>query len=95
MNHNPAVHHEHQESQRSLLEQEVILGNVEHEHAISMTMVFHGGYTETILFSFWQIDSLAGLVVAMVALLVLSAVLELVKLAKSKLSDRDLVESDR
>ena len=95
MNHNPAVHHEHQESQRSLLEQEVILGNADHDHATSMTMVFHGGYNETILFSFWEINSLAGLVVSMVALLVLSAVLELVKVAKSKLSDRGLKESDR
>ena len=25
---------------------------------MGMAMYFHGGYTETILFSFWQIDSI-------------------------------------
>lgn len=41
-----------------------------------MSMAFHGGYNETILFEQWKIDSLAGLLWSMLVIFVMAALYE-------------------
>ena len=47
-----------------------------------MMMYFHGGYTEVILFDFWRIDSVGGLVGSMFACFVLGILYEGIKFAR-------------
>ena len=44
-----------------------------------MKMYFHGGYEEVILFDFWRINTLGGLIGSMVACFVLGIVYEFIK----------------
>ena len=44
-----------------------------------MKMYFHGGYEEVILFDFWRINSLGGLIGSMVACFVLGIIYEFIK----------------
>lgn len=41
-----------------------------------MSMAFHGGYNETILFSWWKIDSISGLIYSMLLIFVAAALYE-------------------
>ena len=41
-----------------------------------MKMYFHGGYNEVILFSFWRISSVAGLVGSMIGCFLLGVLYE-------------------
>lgn len=41
-----------------------------------MSMAFHGGYTETILFEQWKIDSLSGLLWSMLLIFIMAALYE-------------------
>ena len=50
-----------------------------------MAMYFHGGYTETILFSFWKIDSVGGLVGSMVGCFLLAVIYEGLKFYREHL----------
>ncbi len=47
-----------------------------------MTMYFHGGYNEVILFDFWRINSVAGLVGSMIGIMVMAVAYEAVKFSK-------------
>ena len=44
-----------------------------------MKMYFHGGYEEVILFDFWRINTLGGLIGSMVACFVLGIIYEFIK----------------
>lgn len=39
-------------------------------------MLFHGGYHETILFNFWQISTIDGLIISMAGVIVMAAFYE-------------------
>ncbi|XP_058454366.1 high affinity copper uptake protein 1 [Malaya genurostris] len=61
----------------------VATGHGDHEHGSPehllhhmMSMSFHGGYNETILFDQWKIDSLAGLLWSMLLIFILAALYE-------------------
>ena len=66
-------------------------GNMVSAHSMDMgmAMYFHGGYTETILFSFWRIDSIGGLVGSMVGCFLLAIIYEGLKFYREHLF-RDL-----
>ncbi|KHJ92768.1 Ctr copper transporter family protein [Oesophagostomum dentatum] len=44
-----------------------------------MKMWFHGGYNEVILFDFWRIDSLSGLIFSFIAIFIMGAMYEGIK----------------
>lgn len=50
-----------------------------------MKMYFHGGYTEVILFDFWRIDSLGGLIGSMVAIYIMAIAYEGLKFLRESL----------
>lgn len=57
-----------------------------------MMMYFHGGYAETILFSFWQIDSVAGLLGSMLGIFLLTMLYEGLKVYREYLLQRALTK---
>lgn len=52
----------------------------------TMAMVFHGGYREAILFDFWTIDSIHGLVMSCILVFIASALNEIFKFQRMRLS---------
>ena len=54
-------------------------------HNMSMPMTFHWGYHETVLFSFWRIDSIPKLALSMVAIFLLSMLSEALKIIKQNM----------
>jgi copper transporter 1 len=50
-----------------------------------MAMYFHGGYTETILFEFWKIDSVGGLIGSMIGCFLLAIMYEGLKFYRDHL----------
>jgi len=63
---NGGTHHHHHEGHNRQLEAEAEPEPWGGGHE-GMMMYFHGGYTEVILFDFWRIDSVGGLVGSMFA----------------------------
>lgn len=57
--------------------QHEMMGNMNMNHSgMGMAMAFHAGYTETILFKQWSIDSIGGLIGSMVGIFILSMLYE-------------------
>ncbi|XP_026478650.1 high affinity copper uptake protein 1-like isoform X2 [Ctenocephalides felis] len=65
--------------------------NMEHDHRsgsvdhMMMSMVFHGGCTETILFSWWKTSTVAGLIGSMIAIFITAALYESLKYYRENL----------
>ncbi len=57
---------------------------------MSMSMSFHGGYNETILFEFWKIDSIGGLIGSMVGCFLLAVMYEGLKFYREHLFRKNL-----
>ena len=55
-----------------------------------MMMYFHGGYKEVILFDFWRISSLGGLLGSMVGLFLLGVLYEGLKFLREFLINNEL-----
>ena len=55
-----------------------------------MMMYFHGGYNEVILFDFWRISSLGGLIGSMVGCFVLGVLYEGFKFLREYLMNNEL-----
>lgn len=79
-----SMHHDHSSH---ILPDDVMSTNTPHDHDSSdhsahgmvshmMSMAFHGGYNETILFDFWKISSLSGLIWSMIAIFLVAAMYE-------------------
>ncbi|KAF6216311.1 hypothetical protein GE061_000651 [Apolygus lucorum] len=49
-------------------------------------MSFHGGYKEAILFDFWSVESVAGLLISCVLVAIIACLNELMKFSRMKLS---------
>ena len=60
-----------------------------------MMMYFHGGYNEVILFDFWRISSLAGLLVSMLGLFILGILYEGLKFFREFLLQIELKRLNR
>lgn len=78
---NGGTHHHHHEGHNRQLEAEAEPEPWGGGHE-GMMMYFHGGYTEVILFDFWRIDSVGGLVGSMFACFVLGILYEGIKFAR-------------
>lgn len=78
---NGGTHHHHHEGHNRQLEAEAEPEPWAGGHE-GMMMYFHGGYTEVILFDFWRIDSVGGLVGSMFACFVLGILYEGIKFAR-------------
>merc|ERR1712228_656784 len=55
-----------------------------------MKMYFHGGYHEVILFDFWRISSIGGLIGSMIGCFILGVLYEGLKFLREFLISRDL-----
>ena len=55
-----------------------------------MKMYFHGGYNEVILFDFWRISTLGGLIGSMIGCFILGILYEGLKFLREFLIGRDL-----
>ena len=55
-----------------------------------MKMFFHGGYNEVILFDFWRISTLGGLIGSMIGCFILGILYEGLKFLREFLIGRDL-----
>ena len=55
-----------------------------------MKMYFHGGYNEVILFDFWRISTLGGLIASMVGCFILGILYEGLKFLREFLIGREL-----
>lgn len=55
-----------------------------------MSMAFHFGFMETILFSFWKIDSMSGLVGSMIGIFLMSVLYEGLKVFREYLLQRSV-----
>ena len=55
-----------------------------------MMMYFHGGYNEVILFDFWRISSLGGLIGSMVGCFLLGVLYEAFKFLREYLMNDEL-----
>merc|ERR1719510_2397139 len=55
-----------------------------------MKMYFHGGYTEVILFDFWRISTLGGLIGSMIGCFILAVLYEGLKFLREFLIGREL-----
>jgi len=56
-----------------------------------MSMYFHLGCTETILFSFWKIDSIGGLIGSMIGIFLMAMLYEGLKVLREYLLQRTLI----
>lgn len=86
MNHGPADHSQmdHSKIDHSGMEHHSGTGGMDH----MMKMYFHGGCTEVILFDFWRIDSVGGLLGSMVAVFLMATAYEGIKFAREFLLKR-------
>merc|ERR1712020_493657 len=63
-------------------------GNTLHDDM--MKMYFHGGYNEVILFDFWRISTLGGLIASMIGCFILAVLYEGLKFLREFLIGREL-----
>ena len=59
-------------------------------HLDMMKMYFHGGYNEVILFDFWRISTLGGLIASMIGCFILAVLYEGLKFLREFLIGREL-----
>ena len=60
-------------------------------HMDMMKMYFHGGVTEVILFDFWRIDSVGGLIGSMVGCFAMAVAYEAIKFYREKVERPQLI----
>ncbi len=75
-------HHGHDAHHAHDPQPEPVSDSMEHmggHHMDMMMMYFHGGYTEVILFDFWRINSLGGLIGSMIGCFLMGILYEGIK----------------
>merc|ERR1719187_2496792 len=65
-------------------------GSTQHMMHQGMMMNFHGGYTEVILFDFWRISSLEGLIGSMVICFIMGFLLEGLKCLRNFIISKEV-----
>jgi len=78
--HNPMVAHEHADPEMS----HAMHGGLGGGHSMMM-MYFHGGFNEVILFDFWRINSVGGLVGSMAIIFIMGVCYEALKALRDAL----------
>jgi len=68
----------HGESHENMVKMPHVMGGNGSDHMMMM-MYFHGGYNEVILFTFWQISTLAGLIGSMIGCFLMGVLYEGIK----------------
>lgn len=76
-----SMHHDHSghSSSEDVMSTNAPMGHDHSAHGMlshMMSMSFHGGYNETILFDFWKISSLSGLIWSMLAIFLVAGLYE-------------------